>query len=198
VLELDRFVPSARSANDLVSRTRHSVPSAVHGRAWTKNAKTTPCKVEWTRLAALLLRCVRSTRRKRPQPNLIPLERLGASANPATAPLKRRVAEAIAALDFRVPTGFTRKRRTSRQSFAPFLHRFRAAWPAVFSQAWRAWRLAGSQPREPPPGARAPPRAQLEGQERLVARGRLEALGRSARCPAHERFRRQTLQLRRE
>jgi hypothetical protein len=31
----------------------HRVPDAVHGRAWTKIAKTTPCKVEWTRLAAL-------------------------------------------------------------------------------------------------------------------------------------------------
>ena len=30
-----------------MSRTG-SVPSAVHGRAWTKKAKTTPCKVEWT------------------------------------------------------------------------------------------------------------------------------------------------------
>ena len=31
-----------------MSRTRHSVPSAVHDGAWTKKAKTTPCKVEWT------------------------------------------------------------------------------------------------------------------------------------------------------
>jgi hypothetical protein len=42
VLELDRFVPQARGANDLVSRTRHCVPSAVHGRAWTKNRENNP------------------------------------------------------------------------------------------------------------------------------------------------------------
>jgi hypothetical protein len=33
VLELDRFVPQVRGTNDLVSWTRHTVPSAVHGRA---------------------------------------------------------------------------------------------------------------------------------------------------------------------
>jgi hypothetical protein len=42
VLELDRFIPQARGTNDLVSRTRHNVPLAAHGRAWSKNLENNP------------------------------------------------------------------------------------------------------------------------------------------------------------
>src|SRR3979490_2856428 len=68
--------------NDLVSRTRHTVPSAVHGRAWTKNRENNPMQSRRTRqsapsgdpaagrekknapLADLLLRCVRAREEK--------------------------------------------------------------------------------------------------------------------------------------
>src|SRR6266704_3581851 len=78
VLELDRLVPLARGTNDLVSRTRHTVPSAVHGRAWTKNRENNPMQSR-VNPGSQHSCCAASGREKknapssRPQPNLIPL-----------------------------------------------------------------------------------------------------------------------------
>jgi hypothetical protein len=48
--------------------------SPVHGRAWTKIAKTTPCKVKRTLAPSTLAALRPDRRRKRPQPDLIPLQ----------------------------------------------------------------------------------------------------------------------------
>ena len=94
---LDRL--AGRGAAELEAPTiwigpsdRHSVHSTVHGRAWTKNAKTTPCKVTLipARSARAALRPGRENKNapsSRPQPNLIPLQtasqrsRLGAHSS---------------------------------------------------------------------------------------------------------------------
>jgi len=44
----------------------------VHSRAWTKIAKTTPCKVEWTPARNTLAALRPGQEKKGPQPNLIP------------------------------------------------------------------------------------------------------------------------------
>src|ERR1700730_2704101 len=72
VLELDRFVPQARGTNDLVSRTRHSVPSAVQGRASTKNRENNPMQSRMDPGSQHSC-CAASGAEERPQPNLIPL-----------------------------------------------------------------------------------------------------------------------------
>src|SRR6266700_4681918 len=62
----------------LVSRTRHTVPSAVHGRAWTKNCENKPMQSR-VNTGSQHSCCAASGREKKnapsswPQPNLIPL-----------------------------------------------------------------------------------------------------------------------------
>jgi hypothetical protein len=93
-LELDRFVPQARGTDDLVSRTRHGVPSAVHGRPWTKIAKTTPCKVE--RATARISEVPRKPRDKGPGstqatldwPCRLQSEKISETVSPAKQPAK--------------------------------------------------------------------------------------------------------------
>jgi hypothetical protein len=43
-------------SNDLVSRTRHGVPSPVHGRAWTRNRENNPMQSRVDPQFATLLR----------------------------------------------------------------------------------------------------------------------------------------------
>jgi len=64
----------------------------------------------------------------------------------------------------------TRRYRISRQSFAPFPHRSRAASPsASFSRAWRVGRSAMRRRARPEPPARLAAQAQLGLRERLLA-----------------------------
>jgi hypothetical protein len=70
---------NARGTNDLVSRTRHSAPSAVHGGAWTKNRENNPMQSRGDPGSRHSCCATARAREKnapssRPQPNLIPLQ----------------------------------------------------------------------------------------------------------------------------